>query len=62
MTKNNWLKAFDTELKQRFGIDHSDAGMDEVQIARYRDLDPQDAAHAFGEDYDLDRIDGPWGG
>ena len=57
----NWLHHFDASLKRFFGIDHNDAGMDAEQLKRYEDLKPQEAALTFGQDYDLDRIDGPWG-
>ena len=50
-------EALFTFMKRFFGINHEDAGMDEKDLARYRDLSPEDAAKTFGEDYDLDRID-----
>lgn len=55
-----WLNQFDLFMKRYFAIDHTDAGMDNEQLARYRDLPPQDAALQFGEDYDLDRADKRW--
>jgi hypothetical protein len=58
---NSWTEQFDQALKKFFAIDHIDAGLDEEQLARYRDLDPQEAALVYGQDYDLDRVDGPWG-
>lgn len=58
---DNWLHQFDAFLKRFFGIDHFDAGLDLTQMMRYADLKPEEAALTFGQDYDLDRIDGPWG-
>ncbi|KGM57481.1 hypothetical protein N799_05280 [Lysobacter arseniciresistens ZS79] len=52
-----WTYHFDAFMKRFYGIDHRDAGMDDAQLARYRDLSPEEAAKTFGEDYDLDRID-----
>lgn len=57
---SSWLADFDAELSSHYGIDHIDAGMDPEQIRRYADLDPKQAAHAYANDYDLDRITG-WG-
>lgn len=58
---DSWLEEFDQAMKRYFAIDHHDAGMSEADIARYRDLEPKEAALQYGEDYDLNRIDGPWG-
>lgn len=58
---NNWLERFDAALKKRYGIDHFDAGLSITELARYSDLDPVEAAQTFATEYDLDRIDGPWG-
>jgi hypothetical protein len=58
---DTWTHNFDECLKRYFAIDHIDAGMSEQDLARYRDLTPQDAALTFGQDYDLNRVDGPWG-
>ncbi len=58
---DNWTRDFDTYLKRYYAIDHIDAGMSDQDLARYRDLEPREAALAFGQDYDLDRVDGPWG-
>lgn len=57
----NWTYHFDAYLKQFYGIDHNDAGLDEQQLARYQDLKPREGALTFGQDYDLTRVDGPWG-
>lgn len=58
---DTWTHEFDANLKRYYAIDHVDAGLSEQDLARYRDLTPQEAALAFGQDYDLDRVDGPWG-
>lgn len=57
----NWITNFDAALKKHYGIDHFDAGLGVTELRRYSDLDPVKAAHQFAQDYDLDRIDGPWG-
>lgn len=57
---DTWLTDFDLYMKRYFAIDHIDAGMDEQQLERYRDLPARDAALAYGEDYDLDRTDNLW--
>lgn len=57
----DWVQQFDQQLKALFGIDHADAGMDQSDLRLYCDLAPRDAALAFGEDYDLDRVDQGWG-
>lgn len=56
-----WTKQFDQQLKALFGIDHIDAGLDDGDLRLYSDLPPRDAALAFGQDYDLDRVDQGWG-
>lgn len=58
---DNWTYHFDAYLKRFHAIDHTDAGLDEQQLAGYRDLKPREAALTFGRDYDLTRVDGPWG-
>lgn len=62
MTKvdGEWLREFDDAMMEFFAIDHSDAGMDEFLLARYMDLPAWEAALAFGEDYDLVRMDSFW--
>ncbi len=57
---DKWLGDLDGFMKQFWGIDHVDAGMDERTLARYRDLPPKEAALAFGEDYDLACVDAGW--
>ncbi len=54
---DKWLSDFEGFMKQFWGMDSRDAGMDAQQISHYRDLDPKEAALIFGDDYDLDRID-----
>lgn len=55
-----WISQFDHHLKELFAIDHVDAGMDESDLRLYSDLPPREAALAFGDDYDLERVD-PFG-
>ncbi|ALJ29435.1 hypothetical protein AOT14_30870 [Stenotrophomonas acidaminiphila] len=55
-----WLQDFDAAMKRYFLIDHADAGMDEIELARYVDLRPHVAALQYGEDYDLQRVDIDW--
>ncbi|AWH44700.1 hypothetical protein C1926_06520 [Stenotrophomonas sp. ZAC14A_NAIMI4_1] len=55
-----WLQTFDYELRDLFGIDHGDAGMNAQLLRLYADLPPRDAALAFGNDYDLERDDALW--
>lgn len=43
-----------------YAINHSDAGMDEQLLVSYYDLEPREAALAFGNDYDLDRMNPLW--
>ena len=57
---DKWQSDFEGFMKQFWGMDLNDAGLDQEQIIRYRDLDPKEAALTFGEDYDLDRIDQGW--
>lgn len=57
----NWLANFDAALKRHYGIDHYDAGLTLTELARYSELQAVEAANQFARDYELDRIDGPWG-
>ena len=57
---DKWHSDFDGFMKQFWGMDSQDAGMDAQQLNRYRDLDAKEAALTFGDDYDLDRIDRGW--
>lgn len=52
-----WLKAFDEAMVGFFAIDHADAGMDEKELGWYADLPAKDAALAYGQDFDLCRVD-----
>ena len=56
----DWLEEFDEAMLGLFAINHSDAGMDEALLVSYYDLEPRDAALAFGNDYDLDRAHVVW--
>lgn len=56
----DWLEEFDEAMLGLFAINHSDAGMDEALLVSYYDLEPRDAALAFGNDYDLDRAYVVW--
>jgi len=55
-----WLEEFDEALLGLFAVDHSDAGMDEYLLNCYADLEPREAAMAFGNDYDLARTPLLW--
>lgn len=55
-----WLEEFDEAMLGLFAINHSDAGMDEALLVSYYDLEPREAALAFGNDYDLDRAYVVW--
>lgn len=50
-----WGQRFDAALQKHFGITINDTSPD-----LYKDLLPEDAALAWGEDYGLDRIDQGW--
>jgi hypothetical protein len=56
----DWLRDFDEAMLCFFAIDHADAGMDERELSWYADLPPDDAALAYGQDFDLCRIDTLW--
>jgi hypothetical protein len=56
----DWLEEFDEAMLGLFAINHSDAGMDEALLVSYYDLEPREAALAFGNDYDLDRVYVVW--
>ena len=58
--KKIWLHDFDVAMKSFFAIDHNDAGLGDNELARYADLSAREAALQFGEDYDLQRVDGDW--
>jgi hypothetical protein len=52
-----WLEAFDEAMLGFFAIDHADAGMDQCLLECYSDLPAREAALAFGENYELCRVD-----
>jgi len=56
----DWLEAFDEAMLGFFAIDHADAGMDQCLLECYSDLPAREAALAFGEDYELCRVDRFW--
>lgn len=55
-----WLNEFDQAMLGFFAIDHAEAGMDSTELARYCNMPPREAALAYGEDYDLCRVDTYW--
>lgn len=55
-----WLEDFDEAMFGFFAIDHADAGMDQLLLECYSDLPAREAALAFGEDYELCRVDTFW--
>jgi len=57
---DKWLSEFDAAMVKLYAISSEDAGMDDELINRYRDLGPGEAALMYGDDYDLDRVDGWW--
>lgn len=56
----DWLEAFDEAMLGFFAIDHADAGLDLCLLECYSDLPATEAALAFGEDYELCRVDTFW--
>ena len=56
----SWLLALDAQMHHLFGLGYADAGMDARVLRLYADLDPMEAALAYGNDYDLDRLDALW--
>ena len=57
LTGNAWLTDFDQTLQRYYAITCEDAGADGTVLQRYADLPADQAAMAFAEDYDLDRLD-----
>ncbi len=57
---SEWLQAFDDAMLSFFAIDRADAGMDQFLPECDADLQPREAALAFGEDYELCRVDTFW--
>ena len=55
-----WLKSFDQAMIELFAIDHAEAGMDSKELGCYCAMLPREAAIAYGEDYDLCRVDTFW--
>lgn len=55
-----WLRELDEAMLGYFAIDHADAGMDAGELSWYADLPPNDAALAYGQDFDLCRVDTFW--
>lgn len=50
-----WLEDFDHALLSLFATNHREAGMDAYLLGWYADLEPREAAMAYGNDYDLAR-------
>lgn len=55
-----WLAAFDEAMLGFFAIDHADVGMDRFLLECYADLPAKEAALAFGEEFELCRVDTFW--
>ncbi|WP_256644148.1 hypothetical protein [Stenotrophomonas sp. 9(2022)] len=55
-----WLEDFDRALLSLFAISHGEAGMDAYMLGCYADLEPREAAMAYGNDYDLARTPLLW--
>ncbi|WP_421569014.1 hypothetical protein [Stenotrophomonas sp. PD6] len=55
-----WLREFDEAMRGFFAIDHAEAGMHEIELSWYADLPANDAALAYGRDFDLCRVDTFW--
>lgn len=56
----DWLQDFDEAMLRLYAIDHTDAGRDGKELAWYCDLPAGEAALAYGEDFDLCRVDTFW--
>jgi hypothetical protein len=57
---SDWLRDFDEAMLGFFAIDHAEAGMDEKELGWYADLPAKDAALAYGQDFELCRVDTFW--
>lgn len=57
---SDWLREFDVAMLSFFAIDHAEAGMDDKELGWYADLPAKDAALAYGQDFDLCRVDTFW--
>lgn len=55
-----WKEIFDANLRKFFGIDLSEAGLNDADLELYQDLAPREAALVYGEENDLARIDRGW--
>jgi len=55
-----WLEDFDQALLSLFATNHREAGMDAYLLSCYADLEPREAAMAYGNDYDLTRTPLLW--
>lgn len=55
-----WLAEFDEAMVGFFAIDHAEAGMGREELGWYSDLPAKEAALAFGEDFELCRVDTFW--
>ena len=55
-----WLAEFDEAMVGFFAIDHAEAGMGREELGWYSDLPAKEAALAFGEDFELCRVDRVW--
>ena len=60
MVPEIWIKSFDQYMIKFFGVNHIDLGADEDELAYYSNLEPKEAALAYGDDYDLSRVDAGW--
>ncbi|MDH0549550.1 hypothetical protein N7635_02980 [Stenotrophomonas sp. GD04006] len=58
----HWCTAFNAALQAHFALTIQDAGLTDMELSRYSDLQPKEAALTFGEDHDLDRVDRGWFG
>jgi hypothetical protein len=57
---SDWLRDFDEAMLGFFAIDHAEAGMDKEELGWYAHLPAKDAALAYGQDFDLCRVDTFW--
>lgn len=56
----NWLIAFEAALWLHFYLDRQDAGVCDEVALRYADLPPREAAFAYADGYDIQRVDVDW--
>jgi len=57
---SRWLEQFGAAMKHYFAIEVADLGLSETELSWFVDLSPENAALAFGEDYDVQRVDIDW--